>query len=697
MKSGRHIISADSLFDTFDPTGMLPATRALLLSENRRLKEASGRVVPPVPGGKKFTAKHNLPILNDYGADVFPESYWSHWTKKDFSQWDQVKSWVDPVKLRDLAARAAYPDQATLDRICLGLEFGFNTGASGRSLLPTDVSNSRKVDTVGPQMADAIQSWIKEDPPIAFGPMREEELPWTEFKVNPLGMKVRWDGKVRPLVDASAPRDRDSTVPGWLWNPQLPGSLNATIVKEDFPTEFSSSAKFVTALYKVGKNAVVMKKDLVSAFKHFMVSKDCLPYQVFRWGGRYFVDLALMFGTGSSPSIFWEAFRLFVVCIMRLSNINRALVEQYLDDVLAIGQGRTDDPVNSFHRIFLEEAAKTGFRPDLSAHKEKNQAPETTVIALGVWYDTVAWTWRYNEDKLAFILNSLLALERGQRLSLEHMQSLAGKLQAIIFMLEGGRFNICWIYNSMKGVKVKTAPTATSEGLMQQAHWWRVHIMAARDYCPIRHPVEGLPGNFGQVWTDAAGGSYGAIGPGCGAVYPMTLSYAYLPWPQWINDGRPNDEGVRFDKKLTMLETVAALVGLVVAGEDAMSTTLVIWVDNVGTVGAYAKGYSLNCPYTDTLIRAIYDVSRGMGVDVRIMWIPRCSDKGSRLADLLSKGTGASMDAFRKGYPDRNPPTDLPVSVIDWVRDPKVDNFLGQRILREMKLTIPDIVLKNDI
>ena len=669
----------------------------MLLSENRRLREASGRVVPPLPDGKKFTAKHNLPILEDYGVEVFPESYWSHWSKKNFTQWDQVKSWVDPVGLRDLASRAGFTDQATLDKVCLGLEFGFNTGASGRSLLPTDVPNSKKVDTVGPQMADAIQSWIKEDPPIAFGPMREEELPWTTFKVNPLGMKIRWDGKVRPLVDASAPRDRDSSVPGWLWNPELPGSLNSTIVKEDFPTEFSSSAKFVTALYKVGKNAIVMKKDLESAYKHFMVSKDCLPNQVFRWGGRYFVELALMFGTSSSPSIFWEGFRLFVSCIILLSGINRAVVEQHLDDVLAIGQDRADDPVNLFHGIFLQEASKVGFRPDMSSNKEKNQAPETTVIALGVWYDTVSWTWRYNDDKLAIILNSLHALERGERLTLEQMQSLAGKLQAVIFMLEGARFNISWIYHSMKGVRAKSELTATSEGLRQQARWWRVHIMAARDFCPIRHPVDGLPGNFGQVWTDAAGGTFGTFGPGCGAVYPMTLSYAYLPWPQWINDGRPNGEGVRFDKKLTMLETVAALVGLVTAGEDAMSTTLVIWVDNIGTVGAFSKGYSLACPYTNTLIRAIQAVSRGMGIQARIAWIPRCSDKGSRLADLLSKGTGESMDAFRKGYPHRNPPTQLPTSLVNWVKDPTVDNFLGQRMLREMKFSMSDIVLEDDI
>ena len=676
---------------------MLAGTRCLLLDENRRLWEASQRPVPLRPKDKEFRPKYNLPVLKDYSAEVFPESFWSHWKKKSFRQWSDVKSWVDPEELRDLARRAGYPCQTTLDRVCLGIEFGFNTGASGRSLLSTDVQNSSKVATVGPQMAEAIQSWIMEDPPIVLGPLRREELPWAEFKVNPLGMKLRYDGKVRPLVDASAPRDRDASVPGWLWSPDFPGSLNSTIMKEDFPTEFSSTAKFVTALHKVGKGAIVMKKDLVSAFKHFLVNKDCLPHQVIRWGGRYFVELALMFGVASSPSIFWEGFRLFVVCIIQLSAIDRSLVEQHLDDILGIGQNKPEDPVHNFHRMFLKEATQVGFRPDVSANKEKNQAPETTVIALGVFYDTESWTWKYNDDKLAIILNALADLEGGKCLTLEQLRSLSGKLNSILFMLEGAKFNICWFYHALREVRGQSTLVQTTEGLKEQAGWWKMAIMAARSHCPIRHPVDGLPGNYDQVWTDAAGGTYGAIGPGCGAVHPRSLAYAYLPWPQWINNGLPNKDGVRFDKKLTMLETLGALVGLITTGKDAMSCTLVIWVDNMGTVGAYAKGYSMDCPFTNTLVKAIYDVARGMGVQARIRWIRRCSDKGSTLADLLSKGTKQSMEAFRNGFPHRRTVIELPLSLISWLKDPKVDGQLGQKILCELKHILPDIVIDGEM
>ena len=230
--------------------------------------------------------------------------------------------------------------------------------------------------------------------------------------------------------------------------------------------------------------------------------------QVIRWGGRYFVELALMFGVTSSPGVFCEGFRLFVVCIILLSGIPGELVEQHLDDVLGVGQNREDDPVHKFHKLFIEEAAFVGFRPDLTDNKEKNQAPETTAVALGVGFDTVAWTFGYNADKLAVILNTLARLERGEELELEQMQSLAGKLNAIRFMIEGSRFNICYVFQSMEGVVGKTSRIHSSEGLRRQARWWRVSILAAQQYCPILHPDEGIPGNFDQVGGNSELGGF---------------------------------------------------------------------------------------------------------------------------------------------------------------------------------------------
>ena len=41
----------------------------------------------------------------------------------------------------------------------------------------------------------------------------EKELHWSEFTVNLLRVKVRLDEKMRPLVDASSPFDKENCVP----------------------------------------------------------------------------------------------------------------------------------------------------------------------------------------------------------------------------------------------------------------------------------------------------------------------------------------------------------------------------------------------------------------------------------------------------------------------------------------------------
>ena len=55
--------------------------RLRLLEDCQRRREASVEVLPSVPEPVEFNAKHGLPVLEDYGASVFPEEYWARWVK----------------------------------------------------------------------------------------------------------------------------------------------------------------------------------------------------------------------------------------------------------------------------------------------------------------------------------------------------------------------------------------------------------------------------------------------------------------------------------------------------------------------------------------------------------------------------------------------------------------------------------------
>ena len=222
---------------------MPTCVRKRLVVEWQKRREAEKEELPVIPQPVQFNPKHGLPILEDYENSTFPEDYWAHWVKKSFVDYDQVKSWVDPEKLLDLARRAGYWNMTEAAEVCEILRTGAKIGCSGRGRLPTAQRNGKDVAVYGDRDADALQSWIMESPPIAFGPLREEELPWSDFTVNPLGVKVRWDGKARPLVDASSPHDSDDTAPPWIYSPELPGSVNSTIVANEFPSVMSSTGR----------------------------------------------------------------------------------------------------------------------------------------------------------------------------------------------------------------------------------------------------------------------------------------------------------------------------------------------------------------------------------------------------------------------------------------------------------------------
>ena len=67
---------------------------------------------------------------------------------------------------------------------------------------------------------------------------------------------------------------------------------------------------------------------------------------------------------------------------------------------------------------------------------------------------------------------------------------------------------------------------------------------------------------------------------------------------------------------------------------------------------------------------------------INLTKVTRCSDRGSRAADALSK---ADFREFRTEMPGMNmDPGKIPRSFLMWVQDPKEDLQLGHNILKEI-------------
>ena len=162
--------------------------------------------------------------------------------------------------------------------------------------------------------------------------------------------------------------------------------------------------------------------------------------------------------------------------------------------------------------------------------------------------------------------------------------------------------------------------------------------------------------------------------------------WAQVPWARKINCGVRAEDGKKLSRKLSALELVGPLVCVTAGHRWCRGRPVRIWVDNIGSVRIWKKGYSSSCGLSTTLVKAIATVAAGIGCRVTIEKITRCSGTGAVMADALSKGEFArfrEVAAVARWDLDVGPAV-VPGSLLYWLADPVVDDQLGARLLREM-------------
>ena len=622
--------------------------------------------------------------------------FWTHWWRRPLAQAIQEnESWISPEKLWEAAMLRGMLAGGRLTKVYNVLKFGANLGCVGRGRLATRSANGDSVwqPDVGPVIADVLQDWVVKG--IAAGPLSKEEVDLVfgnSYTVNKMTTRPKPNGALRIIVDMSSPRDRDPSVPAWLWPPTMPGSVNSSIDVEKFPTRMSSLRIFVKMLYRVGKGAVAFKIDWGDAYKHVRVRHEDLKLQVIEFAGRYFVELKLVFGACSSPGIYDEISDLILDLAIMESKILRPLVTKHLDDTLGVGSNSPDDPVYACFRAYLRLAEEIGVRllaPDVD--KSKVQSPATTVLALGMEFDTVSWTVRCPELKVGRILHLVRKGLVDGVLSAAELASLSGMLVDKVFLLKGARFNI----GEITKLVVMDVPGDTevrlSDAAREQLRWWFLHIQRAASGVPIRHPDEKkwFPPGSPEVYSDAAGGSLVNIKAGLGVVLPSG-DWAYFPWAKWLQMGRSGSTGVALNSQLMFLELCGPLVGLTIGAKMWLNSPVVFRIDNQSGVYTWRKGYSRKDSLSSTVVKALFDLGRHLNSSVYIDKVARCSTKGALAADYLSKGEFKEFFAVSPESPVD--PMRIPPTLVRWLTWPVVDFNLGFKLAKELQAAGVDVL-----
>ena len=223
--------------------------------QRRALRDSASR--KPLPEEiplKQFKQKHpSLPLLKSYGPTL-PDSFWQCWHRRDYASLTPAISWIRPGDLQDEARRLGYRDvSGRLQRTLARLREGADIGCRGPARLQTKARNSPSAYEYGARVMDTIQGWVKDE--LCYGPLKPEEMPFKDYTVNPIVVKLKPTGAARVCINQSAPYKKPWHEAG------APSAVNSGVNKADFPTSMGSTRSFAISLYKAGCPAEMTKID----------------------------------------------------------------------------------------------------------------------------------------------------------------------------------------------------------------------------------------------------------------------------------------------------------------------------------------------------------------------------------------------------------------------------------------------------
>ena len=350
-----------------------------------------------------------------------------------------------------------------------------------------------------------------------------------------------------------------------------------------------------------------------------------------------------------------------------------------------MGGKKPEDPVYKFFQAYLDLAKEVGVRlPPPDEDKTKCQSPATTVLALGMEFDTVAWEMRCPELKLGRMLHALRQCLAEGSTTAGELASLVGQLQDKMIMLEAAKFNMAEI----SALVVEDDPAGKqvflSAAALEQMRWWFINLQTTAWFCPIRHPDAHLwpPAWAKEFFSDAAGGTLVNVKVVVGALLPGG-SWCYFPWPAWLKAGLPGPEGQPLNAQLQFLELCGVLIGLAAGPNFCKNKALNCRIDNSAAVFTWRKGYSSRDKLSSVVVKTIYELASHLNTKVFITKVARCSSRETVAVDALSKG---DFKNFFGNSPGSGPePLRIPSTLVRWLSAPTVDYRLATRIVKEWK------------
>lgn len=533
-----------------------------------------------------------------------------------------------PFKALAWAQRLAatrYPNPAAAVALvkCLrvGVDLGFFGNREHVQIGPNLKSAAEHPDAIDKNIVDELAIGRRQGP--------FTHIPFDNFYSNPLGVVFK-KGKPKPRVihHLSWPRSAANA------------SVNASIY--DFEVKLDAFDKALIAIRELGKGCLMSKIDIESAYRCIPVRPKDWPLLGLQWRDQFYFDIVMQFGITSATAIF-EWYSSAAQHIAQHTCALKHLVH-YVDDFMILTRGL------SASKLALESILKLFDELGIPISMNKLEGPSTSMIFLGILFDSDSMTIRLDDERLAFMHEQLSSWSDRSTASKAELQSILGVLGFASKVVAPGRTFLRRMIDHTKSLPPNTDSTTQhplSKSFQLDIKWWR-RFLTQWNGVGIVPDNHWTPADAMSIYTDACVTGYGAV---------FGSHWFACTWTV------EEEQQAKRDKRDSMpfKELYALAKAATTWGSHWSGRKILFHTDCQPNVDAWRKGDSRKPPISH-LIRTLLFIAATHNFNMNLVHIAGVNNV---CADLLSRGQ-VQLFLESPGQHDPSPTMPLPLPIQTW-------------------------------
>ena len=421
------------------------------------------------------------------------------------------------------------------------------------------------------------------------------------FKKNPLSVPLA----VSPMNTVpKASLDERRVIVDLSW--PLGSSVNDGISKDMYLGEvidlhYTSVEEVCEMVMKIGKGAVIYKRDLRHAYRQIPVDPSDYQYLGYYWEDDLYFDTVLAMGQRNAAMACTRTTN----AVMYMHQVDGYAGTNYLDDLIGVAAADVGDQAYDSLGQLLEYLG-------LFENLEKACPPACVQLVLGVVVNTIDGTISVPNDRLTEIITLVEEWQIKTKTNKVDLQSLIGKLQFVTKCVRQSRIFLNRLLETLRSMS-STNSIRLSKSFKKDLRWWFLFVEQFNG-------VSYIP-PLGWEEPDVAFSTDSCL-KGCGGV--CDNEYFHASFPQFIQD---QDLGIH------ALEMLAVLVGVRIWGHKCEGMKIRIYCDNEAAVRVINSSKTKDSFLGSCLRELWLEVSK-FGFQLQAVHLP---GEENRVADWLSR------------------------------------------------------------